>query len=266
MALEREDIIGSFEQKKKAVAQFNLMDDTFFSVVLEDRAACEYLLKKLLGKDLHIIESKTQYSIRNIEEHSVILDLIAEDSEHNIYNIEIQTGYTFEPKRTRYHQSALDWSFLEKGGKYEDLPDTYIIFITDKDIFSLGRNRYETVQYIKDSDIEFKSGEHKLFFNTAVDDGTDLSELLQYFAHSDAENDNFGALSKAVRYHKTNAEGVETMCKLMEEFAEKCKAEGKLEDKLEIVQNMLSRGIDLEEALMLTGLEREVYEEYDNKE
>lgn len=38
------------------------------------------------------------------------------------------------------------------------------------------------------------------------------------------------------------------MCKLMEEFAEKCTAEGRLEVKLEIVQNMLSRGIDLEDA------------------
>lgn len=34
MAIREEDLIGTFEQKKAAAAQLNLMDDIFFSVVL----------------------------------------------------------------------------------------------------------------------------------------------------------------------------------------------------------------------------------------
>lgn len=35
--------MGTFEQKKALAAQFNLMDDTFFSVVMEFNDAAEYL-------------------------------------------------------------------------------------------------------------------------------------------------------------------------------------------------------------------------------
>ncbi|MCM1335071.1 MAG: hypothetical protein NC237_08465 [Eubacterium sp.] len=50
MVIRQEDLIGTFEQKKALVAQFNLIQDTFFSVVMEHIDAVEYLLTQLLGK------------------------------------------------------------------------------------------------------------------------------------------------------------------------------------------------------------------------
>lgn len=91
MIIRKEDLIGTYEQKRALVAQFNLMDDTLCSLVLEDKAACEYLLTALLGKKITVIENKTQYSIRNLQNHSVVLDALVEDEEHNIYNVEVQT-------------------------------------------------------------------------------------------------------------------------------------------------------------------------------
>ena len=88
MVIRHEDLVGTFEQKKALVAQFNLMSDTFFSVVMEHNDAAEYLLTQLLGKPVRIIENKTQYSIRNIESHSIVLDALIEDEEHNIYDVE----------------------------------------------------------------------------------------------------------------------------------------------------------------------------------
>lgn len=55
MAIRHEDLVGTFEQKKSVVAQFNLMDDTFFSVVMEHNDAAEYLLTQLMGKPIKII-------------------------------------------------------------------------------------------------------------------------------------------------------------------------------------------------------------------
>ena len=89
LVIRHEDLVGTFEQKKALVAQFNLMSDTFFSVVMEHNDAAEYLLTQLLGKPVKIIENKTQYSIRNIESHSIVLDALIEDDEHNIYDVEV---------------------------------------------------------------------------------------------------------------------------------------------------------------------------------
>ena len=86
-----------------------------------------------------------------------------------------------------YYHTAIDWSYLEKGKDYSELPELYMIFISDFDSFDLNKNHYEIVQYVKGTDREYSSGIHLLYFNTAVQDGTDLSALLQYLKKSEAE-------------------------------------------------------------------------------
>ncbi|MCM1167043.1 MAG: Rpn family recombination-promoting nuclease/putative transposase, partial [Ruminococcus sp.] len=138
MVIRDKDLLGTFEQKKALVAQFNLMDDTFFSVVMGHNDAAEYLLSKLLGKNVKIIENKTQYSIRNAESHSIVLDALVEDEEHNIYDVEVQVGdKDNHERRIRYYRTAIDWSYLEKGKDYSELPEVYMIFISDFDPFDM---------------------------------------------------------------------------------------------------------------------------------
>ena len=57
MINDLDELNRTFEQKKWFVSQFNLMDDTFFSVVMENRAACEYLLTALLKKPIKYIKN-----------------------------------------------------------------------------------------------------------------------------------------------------------------------------------------------------------------
>lgn len=263
MTIRHEDLIGTYEQKRALVSQLNLMDDTFFSVVMRDKAACEYLLSALMGKTVRIIEHKTQYSIRNIESHSVVLDALVEDSEHNLYNVEVQKeDEGNHERRMRYNQTAVDWSYLEKGVEYNKLPELYMIFISEFDAFKLGRNNYSLSLYIDGTNTKCDDGIHRLYFNTAIDDGTDLSKLLQYMADSNAENTGFGALSQAVKHHKIVNEGVDSMCKAVEDYANSRKLEGKLEGKLEAIKNMLKDGLPLEKALKYTGIDEATYKEH----
>lgn len=275
MKIRHEDLVGTFEQKKALVAQFNLMDDTFFSVVMEDKAACEYLLSALLGKTIRVIENKTQYSIRNIENHSIVLDALVEDEEHNLYDVEVQVGdKNNHERRIRYYRTAIDWSYLEKGVDYSGLPELYMIFISDFDPFELNKNHYEIKQYVDGFDKLYDDGVHRLYFNTAVNDGTGLSALLQYIKKSDAGDSSFGALSRAVNYHKVQSKGVDTMCKAVEEYAkeraiqmknewrEEGKNEGKIEKAVETVKNMLKENISFEVALRCAGLDLQTYEKY----
>lgn len=149
-----------------------------------------------------------------------------------------------------------------------------MIFISDFDPFDKNKVHYEVAHYVKDTDLEYDNGIHIHYFNTAVDDGTFLSELLQYLKHSDPNNNRFGALSKQVNIHKVKNEGVDTMCKMMEDFAKryskpreeqamlKGKIEGKIKGKIETIKNMLKMNIPFEAALECAQIDKETYEKY----
>ena len=75
----------------------------------------------------------------NLFGKTVKLDVVAEDIFKNEYNIEIQrAGSGAGARRIRYHQAMLDSHTLRKGGTYKDLPNLYIIFILEEDIFEKG--------------------------------------------------------------------------------------------------------------------------------
>lgn len=101
-------LIGTFEQKKAQVAKFNLMHDDFFAIVMKDKEVCEYVLEILLGKRVKALSVQTQYTIRNVPGHSVVLDVLVEDKDNKLYNVEIQVADNDNHvKRVRYYQSGL---------------------------------------------------------------------------------------------------------------------------------------------------------------
>lgn len=170
LVIRHEDLIGTHEQKRALVSQFNLTDDTFFAVVIRHKAACEYLLLALMCKTVSFIEHKTRYSIRNIESHLVVLNALVDDSEHKLYNVEVQKeDEGNHERRMRYNQTAVDWTYTEKGIKYSKLPDLYMIFISEFDTFKLGKNNFSLSLYIDGTDTKCDNGIHRLYFNTAID-------------------------------------------------------------------------------------------------
>lgn len=145
-----------------------------------------------------------------------------------------------------------------------------MIFISDFDPFDKNKVHYEVAHYVKDTDLEYDNGIHIHYFNTAVDDGTFLSELLQYLKHSDPNNNKFGALSWQVKNHKVKNEGVDSMCKMVEEFAEDYaekyskprEEQALLKGKIETVKNMLKEKVPFETALRYAQIDKETYEKY----
>ena len=47
-----------------------------------------------------------------------------------------------DPHRARYHSSVLDVENLDAGQEFNDLPDTYTIFITEEDFYGMGEPLY----------------------------------------------------------------------------------------------------------------------------
>ena len=92
----------------------------------------------------------TQYALRNISSHSVVLDVLVEDLNHKLYNVEIQVADNDDHiKRVRYYQAAIDWSVLQKGKKYSELPELYLIYISMFDIFKQDKSCYEISRTVK---------------------------------------------------------------------------------------------------------------------
>lgn len=263
LKIEHSKLIGTFEEKQAIVEQFNLMDDNFFSVVMKNKAACEYVLTVLLGKPIKVLENRTQYVIRNLPAHSAELDALVEDDEGHIYDVEIQVENNDDhPKRVRFYQAAIDWSMLEKGRKYQDLPDLYLLFISKFDMWKQGKTKYEIRRTINNTSDVADNGVHEIYYNTVSDEDSQLTEMLHYFNNSDADDRRFGALSDAVNQQKRTKQGVDSMCKAVEEYAR----EREIIGKVKTVQNLLKMNMTLEDALKAAELDEKTYAEYANSE
>ena len=128
---------------------FRLLDDDFMSKVFEDKSCVEFLLQIILNrKDLKVQSINSQYSLKNLQGRSICLDILALDNKNCIYNIEIQRNdYGANPKRARYNSSLLDANITQPGDTYQQLRETYVVFITENDFFNLGRPIYHIVPY-----------------------------------------------------------------------------------------------------------------------
>ena len=251
------DLIGTFEQQRAVVEQFNLIDDDFFAVVMENKKACEKLLQILLQKDdLRVIEVTPQRSIRNIFTRSVILDVLAEDSEHKLYNIEVQTADNDDfPRRMRYNQASIDKNFFPKNKKYKTMTDVYLILISSFDVFRLGKMSYEVVKVIKGTDHIVDDGVHELYFNSEVqENNSEISDLMQYFINSDSKNNQFGELSEEVNKIKTAPKGVSGMCEAIETLVSEQNAIAEKKSRIENAKTMLIDNMPYEAVAKYSGL------------
>lgn len=205
------------------IKQLNVIDDVFFHKIAEDKAVCEEILRIILQKPkLKVIDVQTQRFLRNIGAHSVILDLLCEDEDGSQINVEMQKADDDDHvRRVRFNSSNIDTIFTEKGLDYKDFPDIYIIFISKFDVFQEGKTIYHAGIILQETGTIINDGIHRIFVNCAIDDGSDIAELMQYFKNSTGKNNKFPKLSDRVYYFKESKEGADAMTQVVEEYANK---------------------------------------------
>ena len=235
----------TFVEQKEFIAKLNLIEDEFFSKVAEDLEACEEIIRIILQKpDLKLIDNQPQRVLRNIDKRAVTLDLLCEDSSGNKFNVEVQkSDSTDHQKRMRYNLSNIDTSFVEKGIPFDEVPDIYAIMISAFDPFKENKTIYHVQRILQETGTFTENGIHEVYVNTAVNDGTDIAELMQYFLDSKAEiHPKFEKLSKRVVYYKGTNKGVDNMSSVFEEYAEKY-AEKR---EVKVAINMLKENMPIE--------------------
>ena len=68
------------------------------------------------------------------------------------------------PKRTRYYQAMIDMAETEKGQDYQDLKESYIIFICTFDPFKQGKPMYTFRNLcIENKELELEDKTTKIF-------------------------------------------------------------------------------------------------------
>lgn len=257
-------MMQSYKEQRELVSKLNVIDDVLFHKVVEDKEVCEEILRIILNKpDLVVVESQPQRFLRNLGAHSVILDVLCQDSDGDYFNIEVQKKNDDDhQKRVRFNRSNIDTAFVESGIKYEQLPDVYLIFLTKFDIFQEKHTIYHIERVIKETGTVVENGTHEIYVNTAIDDGTEIAELMQYFKKSAGVHQKFQKLSNRVQYFKESQKGVTEMCELVEEYAKnyaeeyakkyaeeevkKAVSETEIKTEIKTALSMLKNGISVE--------------------
>ena len=246
-------ILADRDRRVAEARKFNLLSNVFMSVALNDKTACQYVLRILTGiRDLTVREIRTQYRMAKVQSHDAVLDILAEDACGRLYNLEIQRADTIDhARRTRFYGAMIDSEYLEKGKTYAELPDVYVIYISETDLWKAGYTTYPVEKHFGNTSILYEDGQHILYVNAAVDDGSETAKLMQYFKTADPNDMTHGDLSKRVHYLKGEEGGYQEMCEISEkiyrEGVEDGIARGKLESQKETVKSLAEIGMAVED-------------------
>ncbi len=247
----------TFESKKARVSRFNAIDDTFLQKLLEDKGACEDIIRIILDDDsIEVVDNKVQASIKNIVGHSVVLDALCTDSTGRFFNIEVQKADNDNHiKRVRYNGACVTTNVLSTGEDYELVPDVVIIYISTFDIFEQGKILYRASMKLDETFDEIGDGLTAYFVNTAVKSNTVLGELMAYFVNTQGLNDRFSRLCNRAIALKETEGGVKNMCKIMEQE----RREGKAEALMDLVNDGL---LTIDVAAERMGMSVEEFENF----
>ena len=247
-----EQIDQQHQEDLQRLRGFRLLDDDFLTKCFEgDPKYIQLVLRIVLEMpDLVVVDVRTQVFVENLLNRSVRLDVLATDSTGRKINVEIQrSDKGAGRKRARYNSSMMDANLLQKGEKFDELPETYVVFITEHDVIGDGQPLYKIERYISGSNKKFEDGSHILYVNGAYRDETPIGKLMHDFSCTDPENMYYDELAERVRFFKESKEGVAIMCKAIEDMRIESWKEGIKEGKREGIKEGKSEGIKEEKKL-----------------
>ncbi|MBR5400454.1 MAG: Rpn family recombination-promoting nuclease/putative transposase [Treponema sp.] len=245
------------------IKQLRLIDDELMTVVFGgDKKATELLIRILLNRnDLKVTKSMTQEQKHNLFGRSVTLDIVAEDIFMNEYNIEIQRADKGDiEKRIRYHQAMIDSHTLKKQEEFGKLPNLYIIFILEHDLYGKDVPIYYVRKILNVNDEEgnpllFNDGCNIMYVNGEYKGEDALGKLMHDFSTPNADEMYYKELAEKVRFYKQDETGVQMASKIVEEYGDERAAQA-LQQGIQqgIQQGALQQAIDSAKNMLRIGL------------
>ena len=170
----------------------------------------------------------------------------------------------------RYHSGLMDMNTLNPGQDFDELPESYVIFITRNDTLGYDLPIYHINRKIEEVGKNFPDEAYIIYVNSGKKDDTELGKLMHDLHCKNADEMHSSVLAKRVRELKDTPEGVELMCSEMEkiysegrEDGEKCGIEkGELKKAKETVLSMAEDGMDVKRIARLVKVSEKDVEKW----
>ena len=245
---------------KRNFKDLTIRDAFMFAAVMSDPEICRRVLELALGipiSEVHIQTEKTMSY--HSEYHGVRLDVYAADVNRTRFNVEMQvTLQKFLSKRSRYYHDQIDMDALLTGNSYEDLPDTYVIFICDFDPFGDGLYRYSTGTYCEETGNRINDGVKTIYLNAHGKNRKDIpEELLEFldYVKNTGRRKEISTADPFVRHVQNTIDTIkqdrsmEERYMLLEEMMRNEKQEGRQEIAVQFLLDSLNSKFSVSTAL-----------------
>ena len=260
---ERFDFEQKHEEDLQRLRGFRLLDDDFMSKVFEDKNCVEFLLQIILKRDdLKVTSVSSQYVIKTYKGvlfvwifsqwidkiRCIILKIQRDDKGAGV-------------KRARYNSSLIDANVTEPGEQYQNLNETYVVFITENDVLGENIPIYHVDRIVRETGKMFNDQSHIIYVNSQIKDETALGKLMHDFTCTNAKDMYYEVLADRVHYFKEDEKGVAIMCKAMEDMRNEAAREAEKMKAIRMARLMIEDGkLNYEDIAMYTELTLEEVE------
>lgn len=241
---------------QKRLQDLTIKDNFMFGAVMSIEENCIAFLEMVLGFPIEkVVVSKERSMIYHPEYRGVRLDIYARDEKHTHYNVEMQARRQADlGKRSRYYHSQIDVECLEKGLPYEELPNTFVIFICDFDPFGCGLYYYSFQNECQeDTRAKLCDGNKTIFLSTKGKNKEQMPQSLVKFlkfveadlaeSEEDFDDELVRQFQTSIRKIKTSREMGERYMlfeELLKEERQEGLAQGRQENAREYILEVLA--------------------------
>ena len=248
------------KQMLKKFEDLTLQDDFMFCKVIQNPDLCKKLIEMILtdtiGKIAYI---SIQHNITTYEQaKSVRFDVLVQTEDGKFYDVEMQVSNEKNiSKRMRFYQAAIDISFLDKGNFYNDLNESFIIFICLFDVLRKNRSIYTFENIcLEDKNISLQDGTKKVIINAEAFKDTknkELKEFLEYLKTGKTKSEFTREIETMIQAVKNNEQARQEY-RLMSTFEMDARYKGIYETKRETAKILKQLGDSLQKIMQVTGL------------
>ena len=244
----------------KRFEDLTFTDDFMFCKVMQNPDLCKRLIEMILADTIgKITYISVQHNINAYEQaKSVRFDVLIQTENGNFYDVEMQVSNEKNiPKRMMFYQAAIDISFLDKGNFYNNLNDSFIIFICTFD--AIGKNKpiytFENL-CIEDKNTPLQDGSRKVIINADAFNNAKnkaLKGFLEYLKTGKTKSEFTRRIEEVIQTIKENEQARQEY-RLMSTFEMDARYKGFSEGVKQTAKLMKKRGYPISEILLMTGL------------
>ena len=218
---------SSHSRTMEFVQKLRPIDNAFFPVLGQDPGVMEEILRVILNDNTLTVEKViAEYTLPNLPGRGVRLDSFCETGDGHRINVEVQKADDDDHiRRCRYNAAGMTWKEAEKGTRFKDLPDVCVVYITEHDFLHGGRTVYHVDKILRENGSLIDDGSSVIYVNTAVNDGSAISDLMRCFLQKTVNDPRFPRLSERVHQYKNTEKGAAEMCEELERYIDEITAE-----------------------------------------